>query len=276
MSRKSRFPSHLADVRKRRGLSQLQLASAAGCSQRHISFLELGRTQPSREMVSRLAVALALTFRQSNDLLLAAGFAPIWSEMAYDAEALAPVRQALDFMLEQQEPYPAFVVDRRWNLLQANKGAVAMVEFLVGPLQPGAAVNLADALVGPDVLRPHLTNWPEVVAYFVRSVEADAAADGTAETLALRDRLLSYPDVDASLAAPSAEAGGAPVLPMRFAKGGVSLELFTTLTTLGMSQDVTLQELRIESFFPLDEATRQVFRQWASPPAIAEKRRRSS
>jgi transcriptional regulator with XRE-family HTH domain len=160
MSKKSRFPSHLADVRKRRGLSQLQLAAAAGCSQRHVSFLELGRTQPSREMVSRLAVALGLTFRQSNDLLLAAGFAPIWTEMAFDAEALAPIRQALDFMLEQQEPYPAFVVDRRWNLLQANKGAVAMVEFLVGPLQPGAAVNLADALVGPDVLRPHLTNWP--------------------------------------------------------------------------------------------------------------------
>jgi transcriptional regulator with XRE-family HTH domain len=276
MSKKSRFPSHLADVRKRRGLSQLQLAAAAGCSQRHVSFLELGRTQPSREMVSRLAVALGLTFRQSNDLLLAAGFAPIWTEMAFDAEALAPIRQALDFMLEQQEPYPAFVVDRRWNLLQANKGAVAMVEFLVGPLQPGAAVNLADALVGPDVLRPHLTNWPEVVAYFVRSVEADAAADGTAETSALRDRLLSYPDVQASLATPSAETAGPPVLPMRFAKGGLALELFTTLTTLGMSLDVTLQELRIESFFPMDEATRVVFRQWASPPAVAEKRRSSS
>jgi transcriptional regulator with XRE-family HTH domain len=281
MSKKSRFSSHLAEVRKRRGLSQLQLASAAGCSQRHVSFLELGRTQPSREMVSRLAVALALTFRQSNDLLLAAGFAPIWSEMAFDAEALAPIRQALDFMLEQQEPYPAFVVDRRWNLLQANKGAVAMVEFLVGPLQPGADVNLADALVGPDVLRPHLTNWPEVVAYFVRSVEADAASDGTAETLALRDRLLSYPDVQASLvqtslATPSAEAASAPVLPMRFAKGKISLELFTTLTTLGMSLDVTLQELRIESFFPMNEATRAVFRQWAAPPAIAEKRRSSS
>jgi hypothetical protein len=120
----------------------------------------------------------------------------------------------------------------------------------------------------------------------MRSVEADAAADGTAETLALHDRLLSYPDVQASLfqaslcqeslATPSAEAVGAPVLPMRFAKGGVALELFTTLTTLGMSQDVTLQELRIESFFPMNEATREVFRQWASPPLIAEQRRKSS
>jgi hypothetical protein len=138
------------------------------------------------------------------------------------------------------------VVDRRWNLLQANKGAVAMVEFLVGPLQGGAEINLADALVAPNVLRPHLVNWPEVAAYFVRSVEADAAADATAETAALRDRLLSYPDVDESLATSLVEADGAPVLPMRFAKGQVSLELFTTIATLGTPQDVTLQELRIE------------------------------
>jgi hypothetical protein len=152
-------------------------------------------------------------------------------------------------------------VDRRWNLLQANKGAVAMVEFLVGPLTPGAAINLADALVAPDVLRRYLTNWQEVVAYFVRSVEADAAADATEETAALRDRLLSYPGVRESLETPSAGTAAAPILPMRFAKGGVSLELFTTLTTLGMPQDATLQEMRIESFFPMNDETRQVFRQ---------------
>jgi transcriptional regulator with XRE-family HTH domain len=264
MDKKSNFPARLASLRKWRGLSQLQLASAADCSQRHISFLELGRTQPSREMMRRLSVALGLSLRQSNDLLLAAGFAPIWSDTPFDAETLAPIRQALDFLLAQQEPYPAFVVDRRWNLLQANKGAVAMVEFLVGPLTPGAAVNLADALVAPDMLQPYLTNWPEVVAYFVRSVEADAAADATAETAALRDRLLSYPGVHASLATPSAETVATPVLPMRFAKDQVSLELFTTLTILGMPQDATLQEMRIESFFPMNGETRDVFRKWAS------------
>jgi transcriptional regulator with XRE-family HTH domain len=268
MDNKSSFPARLASLRKWRGLSQLQLAAAADCSQRHISFLELGRTQPSREMMRRLSAALGLSFRQSNELLLAAGFAPIWSDTPLDAETLAPIRQALNFMLEQQEPYPAVVVDRRWNLLQANKGAVAMVEFLVGPLTPGAAINLADALVAPDVLRPHLTNWQEVVAYFVRSVEADAAADATKESAALRDRLLSYPDVQESLATPSAETVAPPVLPMRFAKGQVSLELFTTLTILGMPQDASLQEMRIECFFPLNEETRRVFRQWATPGAV--------
>jgi transcriptional regulator with XRE-family HTH domain len=268
MDNKSSFPARLASLRKWRGLSQLQLAAAADCSQRHISFLELGRTQPSREMMRRLSAALGLSFRQSNELLLAAGFAPIWSDTPLDAETLAPIRQALNFMLEQQEPYPAVVVDRRWNLLQANKGAVAMVEFLVGPLTPGAAINLADALVAPDVLRPHLTNWQEVVAYFVRSVEADAAADATKESAALRDRLLSYPGVQESLATPSAETVAPPVLPMRFAKGQVSLELFTTLTILGMPQDASLQEMRIECFFPLNEETRWVFRQWATPGAV--------
>lgn len=276
MDKKSSFPARLASLRKWRGLSQLQLAAAANCSQRHISFLELGRTQPSREMMRRLSAALGLSFRQSNDLLLSAGFAPIWSDTPFDAETLAPVRQALNFMLEQQEPYPAVVVDRRWNLLQANKGAVAMVEFLVGPLTPGAAVNLADALVAPHVLRPYLTNWQEVVAYFVRSVEADAAADATRETAALRDRLLSYPGVQESLTMPSsAETVAVPILPMRFAKGQVSLELFTTLTILGMPQDATLQEMRIESFFPMNEKTRWVFSEWATSGAATVHKRKS-
>jgi len=134
---------------------------AATCSQRHISFLELGRTKPSREMVLRLSAALDVPLRQSNELLLCAGYAPVWAETDLGAEALAPIRAALDYMLAQQEPFPAVVVDRRWNLLQANKGAVAMVDFLVGPVKPGTLINLGDILVAPDVLRPHLTNWSE-------------------------------------------------------------------------------------------------------------------
>ena len=149
MTAPSAFPARLAWWRKRRGRSQFRLAAAAACSQRHLSFLELGRTKPSREMVLRLSTALDMPLRQANELLLAAGYAPEWSEADLGAEALAPIRSALDYMLSQQEPFPAVVVDRRWNLLQANKGAVAMVEFLVGPITPGSAINLADALWGP-------------------------------------------------------------------------------------------------------------------------------
>lgn len=265
------FPSRLVWWRKRRGLSQLQLAMTAQCSQRHVSFLELGRTRPSREMVLRLAAALDLPLRRSNELLLAAGFAPAWTETALGAPSLAPVRSALDYMLSQQEPFPAVVVDRRWTLIQANKGAVALVEFLAGPVKPGTTMNLADALVGPDVLRPHLTNWVDVVRYFVRSVEADAAADGTAETAALLDRLLSYKGVRSAMAHAAPAAADGPVLPMHFQKGRTKLRLFTTIATLGTPQDITLQDIRIESFFPMDEATRDVLRTWAVPAARQRK-----
>src|SRR5689334_16773509 len=184
-------------------------------------------------MVVRLATALDMPLRQSNELLLAAGFAPAWTEAALDAAALAPVRDALAYILKQQEPFPAVVVDRRWNLLQANKGAVALVDFLVGPLEPGTKVNLADALVAPNVLRPYLANWQEVVRYFVRGVEGDAAMDGADESAALLARLLAYDDVKTALAAPIPASVETPVLAMHFHKSGRHLSLFTTIATLG-------------------------------------------
>jgi transcriptional regulator with XRE-family HTH domain len=212
------FASRLRWWRRRRGISQLELAGRADVSQRHLSFLELSRAAPSRAMVLRLAVALEVPLRQQNALLLAAGFAPVWHETEFAAPELAPVRSGLDYVLSQQEPFPAVVVDRRWNLLKANAGAVHLVEFLVGPLAPEVPVDLADALVGPDVLRPFLVNWADVVGYFIRSVEADAAADGTAETAALLDRLLGYPGVDRVVKRTSFEPTSGPVLPMHFAR----------------------------------------------------------
>ena len=148
MSAPSAFGDRLRWWRTHRGQSQLGLAGVAEISQRHLSFLESGRTAPSRDMVLRLAAALDVPLRQQNALLLAAGFAPVWQESALNAPALAQVMRALDLMLDQQEPYPAFVVDRRWNLLRANRGAVRMTEFLLGPpADPAAPVNLADALM---------------------------------------------------------------------------------------------------------------------------------
>src|SRR5262247_1396360 len=178
MTGEATFADRLRWWRGRRGLSQLALAGQSGVSQRHLSFLELGRALPSREMVDRLAAALAIPLRQHNALLLAAGFAPEWRQRDLAAPDMAQVASALDYMLAQQEPYPAVVVDRHWNLLRANIGAVRLVEFLVGPIAPGTPINLADALVAPDVLRPFLVNWQEVVRHFIHSVEIDAAADG--------------------------------------------------------------------------------------------------
>jgi len=211
----------------------------------------------------RLATALDVPLRQQNSLLTAAGFAPVWRQTNLAAPELGQIRSALDFMLTQQEPFPAVAVDRHWNLLQSNSGAVRLVEFLVGPLAPNTPINLADALVAPDVLRPHLVNWVEVVGYFIRSVEADAAADGTAETAALLKRLLAYEGVQATFRAPPEELALTPVLPMHFRKGNTDLQLFTTIATLGIPRDITLQELRVESFFPMDDETARILRGWA-------------
>jgi transcriptional regulator with XRE-family HTH domain len=261
------FGTRLRWWRERRGWSQLDLAGTADTSQRHLSFLESGRTAPSREMVLRLSAALDLPLRQQNALLLAAGFAPAWRETSLSAPELVAVNRALDYLLAQQEPFPAFVVDRRWNLLRANDGAGRLVEFLTGPAPATAAaapaVNLADALVSPDVLRPHIENWEEVVLYFLRGVQADAAADGTPETAELLKRLLGYPDVPALSSLPPAAEAPTPVLAIHFRKGETSLRLFTTIATLGTAHDVTLQEIRIESFFPADAASEGLLRGWA-------------
>ena len=161
---------------------------------------ELGRATPSRDMILRLSGTMDIPLRQQNALLLAAGLAPVWRERDLSAPDLAMVNTALDYMLRQHEPYPAFVVDRRWNLLRANNGAVGLTEFLLGPspdVPSAEPANLAIALMSAEGLRPFLTNWEEVAHYFLRGVQADAQADGAAETLALLNRLLALSDVAA-------------------------------------------------------------------------------
>lgn len=264
MPREKNFAAVLRSYRQRRGWSQLDLAQHAEISQRHLSFLELGRAAPSRDMVARLAATLDLPFRQQNALLLAAGFAPLWRETELSAPELVQVRKALDYIMGQQEPFPAVAVDRHWNLLKANDGMTRLTEFLVGPLPPDAKVNLADALVAPDVLRPFVVNWEDVVRYFIRSVEADAAADGTPEGAELLDRLLAYKGVREVLKRFSLEIGASPVLPIHFRKQDVSLQLFTTIATLGTPLDITAQELRVESFFPMNDDTARTLRSWAT------------
>jgi transcriptional regulator with XRE-family HTH domain len=267
----SNFGARLRWWRARRGLSQLDLAGAAETTQRHLSFLESGRAQPSREMVLRLSAALEVPLRQQNALLLAAGLAPAWRESELAAPELAAVNQALEYMLAQQEPFPALVVDRCWNVLRANAGAARLTTFLTAPAPAPAAtdrVNIAEWLLSPTGLRPFLINWQEVAIYFLRGVQADASADGSQETAELLQRLLAYPDVPALSHVPALEESSAPVLTMHFHKGQTSLRLFTTIATLGTPQDVTVQELRIECFFPADAVTSQIFKDWqAGTPA---------
>lgn len=217
-------------------------------------------------MILRLATVLDIPLRQQNALLLAAGFAPAWRESDLSGPELAQVNGALDYMLAQQEPYPAFVVDRRWNLLRANAGAGRFVDFLTGRAPAAASaepVNLAVALVSPDGLRPFIVNWEEVARYFLRGVQADAIADGTRQTAELLTRLLAFPGLPALSQNPSPGETRAPVLIIHFKSKETSLRLFTTIATLGTPHDVTLQEIRVECFFPMDDATAQIFRGWA-------------
>jgi transcriptional regulator with XRE-family HTH domain len=261
----SAFGRLLKDWRGRRGFSQLDLAVAARTTQRHLSFIESGRAKPSREMILRLAATMNLSLRQQNALMLAAGYAPLWRERDLSAPDLAVVNSALDHMLGQHEPYPAFVIDRCWNLLRANRGASNLTEFLTGAAPaptPSEPVNLAVALLAPDGLRPFIANWQEVALHFIRRVQADAHADGTAETADLLNRLLAFPDVPAVSDVMTSDEGQNPVLPIHFQRGGTSLRLFTTIATLGTPRDVTLEETRIEFFFPMDEATTRAFRSW--------------
>jgi transcriptional regulator with XRE-family HTH domain len=262
----SAFGRLLKDWRGRRGLSQLDLAIAARTTQRHLSFIESGRAGPSRDMVLRLGATLSLPLRQQNSLLLAAGYAPAWKERDLSAPDLAVVNSALEYMLAQHEPYPAFVVDRCWNLLKANRGALNLTEFLTGATSPATSsepVNLAVALLAPDGLRPFIVNWPEVAGHFVRGVQGDAHADGMPETADLLSRLLCFPEVAAlSESVAAAEEGQSPVLPIHFHRDGTSLSLFTTIATLGTPREVSLEEIRIEFFFPMDEPTTRAFRGW--------------
>lgn len=218
-------------------------------------------------MVLGLAAALTVPLRQQNTLLVAAGFAPLWHASDLTAPALAAINQALDHILAQHEPFPALVVDRHWHLLRANTGAQRLATFLTGPAPdpaPPGTVNLAEWLLSPAGLRPLLVNWQDIALHFLRGVHADAVADGSPETAALLQRLLDYPGMPALSHVPALEESPPPVLAMHFRKGETSLRLFTTIATLGTPHDITLQEIRIECFFPVDADTAQVFHAWAT------------
>jgi transcriptional regulator with XRE-family HTH domain len=263
------FGPMLRTWRRRRGASQLALALQSGVSQRHVSFLESGRAKPSREMVVQLTTALDVPLRQRNAMLLAAGFAPVYRESSLGAPELAPVRQAIDRMLKQQEPYPAVVIDRLWNLLDANEAAVAFTVFLnegpPPPPPPGKQPNLLRSLLDPKGLRPKLANWEEVARYLVSTTYAEILADGgEPKALAFIQEIMAYPDVPASFRKLRFEERPPPVLTLDYIVGGKSLSVFTTIATLGTPQDVTLQEVRIECFFPADDRSDALFKSLAA------------
>lgn len=261
----SDFAAALRYWRGKRGISQLRLSVDSGISQRHLSFLETGRAQPGRDLILRLGIVLDIPLRQRNAMLLAAGFAPAYRERALSDPEMGAVKQALDFMLAQQAPYPALVVDRLWNLVMHNAPAARMMRWLLGmppnaPIPRDGSVNVLKLTLDPQGLRPWLLNWEDVAADLLQWVQREAMGDGPgSEATRLLDELMALPGIETAARQPNLERAALPFLPMKLRKDGVELNLFTTITTLGTPHDVTVHELRLESFFPADEASRQWF-----------------
>jgi transcriptional regulator with XRE-family HTH domain len=247
------FGQLLKQWRSVRRLSQLDLAADAEVSARHVSFLETGRARPSREMVLVLASALEVPLRDRNVLLASAGFAPAYAESGLDEVALGSVRRALDWTLRQAEPFPAVVMNRRWDVLTTNDPAQRLFGALLRPEQLADA-NVLRLMLDPGGLRPWVVNWEEAVPALLRRVRREAVERvldaGTRELL---DEVL--PLVPEALRGHDVTVPSVPVVPIHFRKGTLDLRFFSTLTVLGTPVDVTAQELRIECFFPDDART---------------------
>lgn len=262
----SNFAAALRYWRGKRGHSQLRLSTESGISQRHISFLESERSQPSRELILKLGVVLDIPLRERNVMLLAAGFAPAFQERKMDDPELRAVKQALDFMLAQQAPYPALVVDRLWNLVMSNEPANRFFKWLLcmpddALIPRDGSINVLKLTLAPDGLRPYLQNWEEVGADLLHWIQREAMSDGPgSEATALLTELSALAGIDAGGVVPNLDRRALPFLPLAIRKDGVELNLFTTITTLGTPHDVTVHELRLESFFPADEASAAWFR----------------
>jgi transcriptional regulator with XRE-family HTH domain len=262
----SDFSAALRYWRGKRGCSQLHLSTISKVSQRHLSFLESGRAQPSKELILRLGLALEVPLRQRNSMLLAAGFAPAYRERDLSDPELASVRQALDFMLAQQAPFPALVVDRLWNLQLYNAPAAHLFRWLLGmpaeqSIPENGALNVMKTMLGPNGVSGFLVNFEEVSADLIYWIQREAMSDGPGGAATnLLAELKAYPAINAASETANLDRRALPFLPVIFRKDGIDLNLFTTITTLGTPHDVTVHELRLESFFPADAPTAQWFR----------------
>jgi transcriptional regulator with XRE-family HTH domain len=248
----------LRSWRRRRRLSQLDLANEAAVSARHLSFVENGRSKPSRELVLHLAEHLEVPLRERNTLLLAAGYAPSYARTPLEDEAMTPVREALDQVLAGHEPFPAVVVDRHWDLVSANRPLMELMSTGIAPHLLEEPVNAMRVTLHPEGLAPRILNFPEYAAHLVDRLRREALSYADERLLALHDELCSYPGVAGS--ASPADTAGQVFVPMVLRTGEGVLTFFSMLSTFGTARDITLEELAVESFFPADEATAAVLR----------------
>jgi transcriptional regulator with XRE-family HTH domain len=236
--------------RRQRGKSQLDLSLDTGVSQRHISFVESGRSVPSRELLLGLAKTLDVPLREQNALLLASGYAPVYLESTWDAPEMAVVTRVVDLMLRQHEPHPAIVMDRYWNVLKTNDASPRFFGSFVDLSRRLKPRNLLDLMFDPDGMRPFIEDWDEVASGLLQRVYREDIGHVTDKrTIELLDRLKKYPGVK-ELRVP--RKSQAPILPITFVRSGERISYFSMISTVGLPQDITAQEFRIECMFPTE------------------------
>lgn len=250
----------LSEYRKRNRLSQLELSLLAEVSSRHISFIETGRTQPSRSMLLRLANVMNLPHQDSNLLLNSGGFAAAYTELDIEAEEMAPVRQALSLILDNHNPFPALVMDGNYNMLMANQAQQSMLTQVFGDLTDLPTSNILEALFRADLFRPLIANWDEVASHLLRRLKKQVIAYGKPGQQALYTRLLEL-NPPTNWQQPDESSDDGPMLTVDFKMGDLTLSMFTTLSQFGSALDIGMEELLIESYFPADETCRQFFMQ---------------
>jgi transcriptional regulator with XRE-family HTH domain len=252
---------HLRAWRQRRRLSQLDLALEAEISTKHLSFLETGRSQPSRDMVLKLAEQLEIPLRERNVLLVAAGYAPVFPERPLADPAMQPARKAVDLVLKGHEPYPAIAIDRHWTLV-AHNAAIPPLLSVADPslLQP--PLNVLRLSLHPKGLAPRIANLAEWRAHLLARLRQQIDVTADAVLTKLFEELAAYPGLDGARSPRTNvndEYAGV-VVPLQLATDAGTLSLFSTTTIFGTPVDVTLSELAIESFFPADAATADMLR----------------
>ena len=250
----------LREWRQRRRLSQLDFAVEAEISSKHLSFLETGRSRPSREMLLKLAELLEVPLRERNTLLICAGFAPMFTERKLDDPALQAARDAMEMVLKGHEPYPALAVDRHWTLLAANRAVAPMLtgikaELLTPPM------NVLRASLHPDGLAPRIVNLGQWRAHIFARLRRQIEISADPVLIALLEELTAYPAPEHSTRDKAGDGTNAFVVPMRLATPVGVLSFISTTTVFGTPIDVTLSELALESFFPADAATAAALRQ---------------
>ncbi|MFC5743598.1 helix-turn-helix domain-containing protein [Dyella tabacisoli] len=253
--------------REIRGTSQMDLSVDTGISQRHLSFIESGRSAPSRQALTSIVQSLDVPLRERNAVFLAAGYAPVYSEAPWNAKEMQGITRALDRMLRQHDPYPGIVMDRYWDVLITNESSPRFFGSFIDMAARSGPRNMLHLIFDPNGMRPFVVDWETVARSLIQRVYRETVGRILDErTRSLLDEVFAYPGVDPSwrLYGSVASAPNLPMIPIGFKKGDKVLSYFSMVTTVGAPHSVAAQELRIESLFPANEETEALHGKWMS------------